>query len=121
METMGPKGPVWWKIIVGAVLVYIEVKQIVYPGTRALRPSNPTQAASMLFVECALILLGAWLFFLVYERSRSGEKRADRRAPEFGRWCNSPDSVTGDSDTQTTTANASRCTMLQADDWDHWS
>jgi hypothetical protein len=65
------KGLVWWKIIVGALLVYIEVKQLLWPGTRALQPSNGTQAASMLFVECALLLLGVWL---IYSGMRAGHK-----------------------------------------------
>jgi hypothetical protein len=61
--SVNTKGPVWWKIVLGALLVYIETKQLLYPGTRSLQPSNHTQAASMLFVECALMLLGAWLIF----------------------------------------------------------
>ena len=68
---MDTKGPVWWKIIAGAVLVYIEAKQLLYPATRALQPSNGTQAASMLFVECALMLLGLWLLF---SGIRAGQK-----------------------------------------------
>jgi antitoxin HicB len=51
VEAESTKGYVWWKIIVGALLVYIETKQLFYPGMRALQPSNSTQAASMLFVE----------------------------------------------------------------------
>jgi hypothetical protein len=57
------KGPVWWKIIIGFLLVSVEAKQLLSPGTRALQPSNGTQAVSMLFVECALMLLGLWLIF----------------------------------------------------------
>ncbi len=61
MNTKG--GPVWWKIIVGTLLVYINVKHLIFPGTRAFQPSNPTQATTMLIVAWALLLLGAWLVF----------------------------------------------------------
>jgi len=60
---MNTEGPVWWKIIAGFLLVFVEAKQLLFPGTRALQPGNGTQAASMLFVECALMLLGLWLIF----------------------------------------------------------
>jgi hypothetical protein len=60
---MNTKGFVWWKIIVGAILVYLESKQLINPGSRAFQPSNSTQAATMLVVECALLLLGAWLIY----------------------------------------------------------
>jgi len=60
---MNIKGLVWWKIIIGFLLVFVEAKQLLFPGTRALQPSNGTQAASMLFVECALMPLGLWLIF----------------------------------------------------------
>jgi len=56
-------GPVWWKVIIGTLLVYTEAKHLFFPGTRALQPSNPSQAAGMLVAEYALVLLGAWLIF----------------------------------------------------------
>ena len=68
---MEAKGPVWWKLVLGFLLVSVETKQILFPGTRALQPSNGTQAASMLFVECSLMLLGLWLIF---SGIRAGQK-----------------------------------------------
>jgi hypothetical protein len=60
---MNKKSFVWWKIVLGAVLILVETKQLFNPGSRALQPSNATQATSMLTVECAVLLLGAWLIF----------------------------------------------------------
>jgi hypothetical protein len=54
---------IWWKVVLGFVLIYVEIKQLLLPGARALQPDNATQAASMLFVECMLLLLGLWLVF----------------------------------------------------------
>ena len=68
---MNAKGLVWWKIIIGAVLIYIESKELLSPGTRALQPDNPTQATSMLIVEWALLLLGVWLAFFGIKGKRN--------------------------------------------------
>jgi hypothetical protein len=54
---------IWWKVVLGFVLISVEIKQLLLPGTRALHPDNATQAASMLVVECMLLLLGLWLVF----------------------------------------------------------
>ncbi len=58
---MNTRNVVWWKVILGVLLVYIEAKQFISPGSRAFQPSNSTQAGAMIFVQCALLLVGLWL------------------------------------------------------------
>jgi len=54
---------IWWKIIIGALLVYIELKHLLFPAARAFQPESSREAAIMMLVEFALLLFGAWLIF----------------------------------------------------------
>ena len=65
----------WWKIVLGSVLLYINVKLLLFPQSRALQASNAAQATGMFIVNGSLILLGGWLLI-------SGV-RAGRRKPPF--------------------------------------
>lgn len=66
--------PIWWRIVLGSLLIYLETKQLLFPGARALQPSNSTQATTMLVVEGTLLLVGLWLVI-------SGIKAKDKKPP----------------------------------------
>lgn len=60
---MTTKRMVWWKIVVGAVLVLVSTRSLLYPGSRTLQPDNETQAGAMLFVDLVFLFLGVWLIY----------------------------------------------------------
>jgi hypothetical protein len=69
-----PQKPVWWKIIVGLLLVYAEVAQY-FPGELAsslLRAPHSFQQIGMNAVMVILIAVGCWLVY-------SGIKPARRK------------------------------------------
>jgi hypothetical protein len=62
---MSERKIVWWKVIVGVVLVYAAVKALLFPGyiPPALRYSNPDQEAGGKFAQFLVGGLGALLLF----------------------------------------------------------
>lgn len=61
MKAQPGNGYTWWKIVLGAVLMYIGLKDLLFPQTRALQAANSAQEVGMFIVSGAIILLGAWL------------------------------------------------------------
>ena len=51
----------WWKIILGAFLIVINVRLIVFPETQTLKADNASQELGMMVMGGAMILLGGWL------------------------------------------------------------
>jgi hypothetical protein len=66
--------PVWWKIILGLVVVYIEIHNWVSPAPNLLKASNPAQQVGMDIAMVAIIAVGCWLIY-------SGAKPALRKIP----------------------------------------
>jgi len=60
---MNTAGVVWWKIIIGALLVFIEAKFLLHPNTRTFQPATHAEGSVQLVVEYALLFLGVWLIF----------------------------------------------------------
>jgi hypothetical protein len=61
----------WWRLLLGLLLVYTNVKFLLFPQTRTLQPANAGEAAGMLFVDLALIALGVWLLTTCYRIPRA--------------------------------------------------
>ena len=51
----------WWKIVLGTVLIYINVKFLLLPHSQAFQPDDRTQAVVLLVITGAMILVGGWL------------------------------------------------------------
>jgi len=65
--------PIWWRIVVGSLLVIIEVKNRIAPAPNLLKASNEGQQGAMYGVMVAVIVLGCWLIY-------SGAKPVWRKA-----------------------------------------
>ena len=55
--------PVWWKVIVGMLLILVEVKNHVFPSANLLKANNEGEQLGMYFVMVVLIGLGCWLVY----------------------------------------------------------
>ena len=51
----------WGRVYLGALLIFIEIKNHFHPAPNLLKPSNQGEAAGMIVAAIALALLGAWL------------------------------------------------------------
>ena len=60
--------------MLGLLLVYINVKFLLFPQTRTLQPSNAGEATGMLFTDVALIAIGVWLLATCYRVQGTGPK-----------------------------------------------
>ena len=58
-----PEKPVWWKIILGVVLLLIEFKNHVFPSAGLLKASNAGEQVGMYIAMIAIIALGCWLVY----------------------------------------------------------
>ena len=56
-----PEKPVWWKIIIGVVLILIEVKNHLFPSADLLKANNAGEQVGMYIAMVAIIALGCWL------------------------------------------------------------
>jgi hypothetical protein len=63
-------GPVWWEVIVGALLLLVEAQQILFPGEQYLQADNTAQAAGMWVAKLAFIALGIWLVYSGWKGKR---------------------------------------------------
>ena len=55
--------PVWWKVVVGLLLIFIEVKNHIHPAANLLKADNQGEQIGMNTVMVALIVLGCWLVY----------------------------------------------------------
>ena len=55
--------PVWWKVIVGLLLIFIEIKNHIAPATNLLKADNEGEQIGMNVAMVALIILGCWLVY----------------------------------------------------------
>ena len=64
-EVKDSKRIVWWKVLLGAFLVYtqvsVQIKIHVFHDPRYLTPDNPSQAVGFYGVTILLVWLGIWL------------------------------------------------------------
>ena len=65
--------PIWWRIVVGSLLVIIEVKNHIAPAPNLLKASNEGEQVGMYVGMVAIIVLGCWLIY-------SGTKPVWRKA-----------------------------------------
>lgn len=66
--------PVWWKVILGLVLIIVEIHSHVSPAANLLKASNHTQQVGMDVTALLIVLLGCWLVY-------SGTKPVWRKSP----------------------------------------
>jgi hypothetical protein len=62
MLTQPPK-PIWWRVIVGLLLIFIQIKSRIDPANNLLKASNSGEQAAMNGTMVALIILGCWLVY----------------------------------------------------------
>jgi hypothetical protein len=58
-----PQEPVWWKVIVGALLILVEVKNHAFPPANLLKANNEEEQLGMYIAMVVLIGLGCWLVY----------------------------------------------------------
>ena len=58
-----PERPVWWKIIIGTVLILVEVKNHAFPSANLLKANNPAEQFGMYLGMAVIIGLGCWLVY----------------------------------------------------------
>ncbi len=51
----------WLKIILGALLVYVSLKLVLFPQSRTLQAANLGEEIGMFIVDAAMTILGGWL------------------------------------------------------------
>jgi len=61
----------WWRLLLGVLLVYMNVKFLLFPQTRTLQPANASESAGMLTVDIVLIAVGVWLLATCYRAPRA--------------------------------------------------
>jgi hypothetical protein len=55
--------PVWWKVIVGSLLIFVEINNHINPAPNLLKANGPSEQVGMNVVMLALIALGCWLVY----------------------------------------------------------
>jgi hypothetical protein len=55
--------PVWWKVIVGLLLIFVEINNHINPAPNLLKANSPSEQVGMNVVMLALIALGCWLVY----------------------------------------------------------
>jgi hypothetical protein len=61
LSSQKPRKISWWKIAVGSLLFFIEIRILVFPDPNipeALKPSNQTQQQAAFFTSCVICLIG---------------------------------------------------------------
>lgn len=65
----------WWRLLLGLLLVYTNVKFLLLPQTRTFQPANAGEATGMLITDILLVGVGIWLLATCYRAPRvSGPK-----------------------------------------------
>jgi len=55
--------PVWWKVILGLVLIFVEIHSHFYPAPNLLKADNPAQQTGMNIAMVLIIAAGCWLVY----------------------------------------------------------
>jgi len=55
--------PIWWKVIVGLLLIFIEVNNRIHPAANLLKADNQGEQVGMNIAMVAVIALGCWLVY----------------------------------------------------------
>jgi len=64
LSPQNPRKISWWKIAVGSLLFFIEIRILVFPNPNipeALKPTNQTQQQAAFFTTCVICLIGLTL------------------------------------------------------------
>lgn len=59
--SLKPQKPVWWRLIVGALLLYIEINNHLNPAPNLLKASNADQQVGMNAMAIILVAIAIWL------------------------------------------------------------
>jgi hypothetical protein len=73
MSDQLPK-PVWWKVILGLVIIYVAVDSYINPAPNMLRANNQSEEFGMFVGAIVTVTLGIWLVY-------SGAKPFWRKTP----------------------------------------
>lgn len=55
--------PVWWKVILGLLLILVEINSRIHPAPNLLKASNPGEQVGMNATMLAIIAVGCWLVY----------------------------------------------------------
>jgi hypothetical protein len=55
--------PVWWKVILGLVLILVEINNHTHPAPNLLKANNLGEQAGMNVAMVAIIAVGCWLVY----------------------------------------------------------
>jgi uncharacterized membrane protein YecN with MAPEG domain len=55
--------PVWWKVIVGLLLIFVEINSRIHPAPNLLKADSPGEQIGMDVTMVALIAVGCWLVY----------------------------------------------------------
>ena len=55
--------PVWWKVILGLVLIFVEINNRIHPSSNLLKADNVGQQVGMDVAMFAIIAVGCWLVY----------------------------------------------------------
>jgi len=58
-----PQKLVWWKVILGAVLIYVEINNRVHPAPNLLKAANSGEQIVMNITGVAIVAVGCWLIY----------------------------------------------------------
>ncbi len=58
-----PQKPVWWKVIVGSIIILVEIDSHIHPAPNLLKADNATQQNAMNGAMIAIIIFGLWLIY----------------------------------------------------------
>ena len=59
--------PIWWKAILGFVLILAELNNIFHPAPNLLKADDAAQQAGMDFAMIAIIGAGIWLLYSAFK------------------------------------------------------
>ena len=63
---------IWWRIALGSVLVYTEIRNYLYPASNLLRASDATEQVGLNAAMAAIACFGCWL---VYSGVKPGRQK----------------------------------------------
>jgi uncharacterized membrane protein YecN with MAPEG domain len=55
--------PVWWKVMVGLLLIFVEIDSRIHPAPNLLKADNPGEQIGMDATMVAIVAVGCWLVY----------------------------------------------------------